>query len=148
MTYLLRWLTVNISLLQASHVLSNRSNGAPGRGQHGSLLIIWPSLFPPCSRPQALGLPPRAWHQAPPPCSTRRGAYSHGRGERLWCLASVIGFLREWKGFESSKVSLKVHKWVQNGRTKCTKHLGHKTFPFSGWNRQNCYLGEIRIYLI
>ena len=46
--------------------------------------------------------------------------------ECFWCLASVIGFFRE--GFESSEVSLNIDKWIQNSRTKCTKHLGNKTF--------------------
>lgn len=46
--------------------------------------------------------------------------------ECFWCLASVISFFR--KGFESSEGSLNMDKWIQNSRTKCTKHLGNKTF--------------------
>lgn len=51
-----------------------------------------------------------------------------------WRAVLVISFrdrfLQGIKGFESSEVSLKVRKWVQNDRTKCTKHLGNKTFLF------------------
>lgn len=67
--------------------------------------------------------------QAPPPLSTQKGGYSY-RVESGLVISFRDRFLQGIKGFESSEVSLKVHKWVQNDRTKCTKHLGNKTFLF------------------
>lgn len=60
-------------------------------------------------------------------------------------------FLQGRKGFESSEVSLKVPKWVQNGRTKCTKHLGNKTLlllkPLEGLAGANQNLLHLKLLL-